>query len=131
MPGRGAAAYSGPMSPLTSFAPVDAYLRGLGLALAVGLLRGVERGWRMREEAAGERVAGIRTFALLGLLGGLAGIALAGPGGAIALIAVGGAVAALLIGYAAEIRRDHNLSATSALAGILALTLGAMATTGT
>src|SRR3546814_3953576 len=48
--------------------------RGLALALGVGLLIGVERGWRMRGEAAGHRVAGIRTFAILGLLGGVLGL---------------------------------------------------------
>ncbi|QPC41372.1 MgtC/SapB family protein [Kaustia mangrovi] len=41
----------------------------LALALAIGLLIGVERGWKERELAEGRRVAGIRTFALIGLLG--------------------------------------------------------------
>ena len=45
----------------------------LGLALAIGFLIGVERGWREREGAAGSRVAGIRTFALIGLFGGIWG----------------------------------------------------------
>lgn len=40
-------------------------------ALAAGLLIGTERGWRQREDAEGARVAGIRTFSLLGLCGGL------------------------------------------------------------
>ena len=42
------------------------------LALGIGLLIGLERGWRMREEAPGSRAAGIRTFAISGLLGGVA-----------------------------------------------------------
>ena len=46
----------------------------LGAALAVGLLIGVERGWKERAMAEGTRVAGLRTYGLLGLLGG--GIAL-------------------------------------------------------
>ena len=45
----------------------------LGLALAVGLLMGLERGWHGRTEAEGGRIAGIRTFALTGLLGGISG----------------------------------------------------------
>jgi uncharacterized membrane protein YhiD involved in acid resistance len=45
----------------------------LGLALAIGLLIGLERGWRERDFGDGERAAGIRTFALIGLLGGLWG----------------------------------------------------------
>ena len=44
----------------------------LGLALAIGLLIGLERGWAHRKEEPGSRVAGIRTFGILGLLGGVA-----------------------------------------------------------
>jgi uncharacterized membrane protein YhiD involved in acid resistance len=43
----------------------------LAASLAVGLLIGLERGWRQRELSEGGRVAGLRTFALTGLLGGL------------------------------------------------------------
>ncbi|MFO7496238.1 MAG: MgtC/SapB family protein [Desulfobacterales bacterium] len=41
-------------------------------ALAIGLLIGIERGWSEREEEEGDRIAGIRTFSLIGLLGGAA-----------------------------------------------------------
>jgi uncharacterized membrane protein (DUF4010 family) len=108
----------------------EAYLPGLALALAIGLLIGVERGWQARGEADGRRVAGIRTFALLGLLGGLAGLGVAGPAWALAVALVVGAMAALLLGYAVDMRRDDNVSATSTLAAILTLALGAMATAG-
>jgi len=40
-------------------------------ALGVGLLIGIERGWSGRKEDEGDRVAGIRTFSLTGLLGGI------------------------------------------------------------
>ena len=43
----------------------------LGLALAIGLLVGLERGWREREAPDGSRTAGIRTYGLSGLLGGV------------------------------------------------------------
>ena len=36
-------------------------------AIACGLLVGIERGFTLRQEAAGSRVAGMRTFTLLGL----------------------------------------------------------------
>ena len=43
----------------------------LGVALAIGLLVGLERGWREREEPPGGRTAGLRTFGIIGLLGGI------------------------------------------------------------
>jgi len=36
----------------------------LALALGIGLLIGLERGWRRRGATPGSRAAGIRTFAL-------------------------------------------------------------------
>jgi len=46
-------------------------IRRLAAALAIGLLVGTERHWRERQEAAGRRSAGVRTFALTGLFGGV------------------------------------------------------------
>ena len=46
----------------------------LGIALAVGLLIGLERGWRARDRDEGMRVAGLRTYGIIGLLGGLTGM---------------------------------------------------------
>ncbi|MGL4295127.1 MAG: MgtC/SapB family protein, partial [Aestuariivirga sp.] len=45
----------------------------LGLALAIGFVIGLERGWRERDEEEGQRTAGLRTFTLIGLLGGVLG----------------------------------------------------------
>lgn len=42
-------------------------------AFGVGILIGIERGWKGRIREEGDRVAGIRTFALTGLLGGIIG----------------------------------------------------------
>ena len=46
----------------------------MGIALAIGLLIGVERGWKFREAKEEERIAGLRTYGLTGLLGGGAGL---------------------------------------------------------
>ncbi len=46
----------------------------LVVALAIGLLFGLERGWRQREEAEGERAAGLRTYTLTALLGALSAL---------------------------------------------------------
>ncbi|NCU12977.1 MAG: hypothetical protein GXC70_12625 [Sphingomonadaceae bacterium] len=48
-------------------------LTAIGLALALGLLIGVQRGWASRDRAPGQRFAGVRTHALFGLAGGIAG----------------------------------------------------------
>lgn len=42
-----------------------------GVAVGAGIIVGIERGWHSRDEAEGQRVAGVRTFAIAGLLGGL------------------------------------------------------------
>jgi uncharacterized membrane protein (DUF4010 family) len=106
------------------------FLPGLALALGIGLLIGVERGWQLRQSPPGSRVAGVRTFAILGLLGGLVGLSLGGPLAPVALMLTFGAVMAILLGYHAEIGRAGNISATSALASIVTLVLGALATRG-
>ena len=100
------------------------------LAMGLGLLIGVERGWAQRGEARGERVAGVRTFGLLGLTGGLAGTvgALLTPWLATVLIAIAGAI--MLTGYAAALRRGEQLSATTAVVGLVTLGIGLLATSG-
>jgi uncharacterized membrane protein (DUF4010 family) len=109
---------------------IDTLLPGLTLALAIGLLIGVERGWHLRAEKAGDRVAGIRTFALLGLLGGLISTQLDTAAMPYAVALGLGAIGVLLLGYAAEMWRRHEVSATSTLAGVITLGLGAMASSG-
>ena len=53
-----------------------------GVALGIGLLIGIERGWRAREAHPGSRTAGVRTFAITGLLGGVIGALAQALGGA-------------------------------------------------
>ena len=103
---------------------------GLFLSLAIGFLIGIERGWRDREKPAGTRVAGVRTFSLIGLLGGLIGLGIGSALAPLWLLLGLGAVAALLVGYWAETRGERNMSATSTVAAILTLGLGAAATAG-
>ncbi|QEY59769.1 MgtC/SapB family protein [Pseudomonas sp. C27(2019)] len=46
----------------------------LAVALLLGALTGLQRGWAARGQKPGERVAGIRTYSLVGLLGGIAAL---------------------------------------------------------
>jgi uncharacterized membrane protein (DUF4010 family) len=105
------------------------------VALGIGLLIGIERGWRTREADPGSRTAGIRTFAITGLLGGMLG-ALAQAFGA---NAAGGTLLGLgFAAYAAvfavfcrdENRRTNTFSATTAVAGMVTFALGAYALVG-
>jgi uncharacterized membrane protein (DUF4010 family) len=110
---------------------LDPRLAGLLLALAIGFLIGIERGWRQRGEEAGARVAGIRTFSIVGLIGGLIGLEAAGPLRLVAGALAAGTIGALVVGYHAHMRRDdRDVSATSTLAAMVTLALGAMATSG-
>ena len=83
-------------------------------AIAIGLLIGMQRGWAQRSFGTGRRVAGFRTFGLIGLIGGIAGLA---PDIVAAAFAIGVA-AVLTAGYVRSADQDH-LSATTTLAGIL------------
>jgi uncharacterized membrane protein (DUF4010 family) len=105
-----------------------AELLPLGTALAAGMLIGIERGWTQRGQRAGSRVAGIRTFAMLGLLGGLAGL-LGAKGYALAGGALGfGAAAVLVAAWLPKLRERGD--ATSAVAALLTLGIGILAGTG-
>jgi uncharacterized membrane protein (DUF4010 family) len=104
--------------------------RRLAVALAIGLLIGLERGWQTREESDYQRTAGLRTFALTGLLGGICGLmsVVSSPIVlAAGLIAFTGAL--VVFGYL-EATAETNFSATSVVAGILTFVLGAYATLG-
>lgn len=107
----------------------DLFIR-LGLALAIGLLLGLERGWHGREEPEGDRIAGIRTFALTGLLGGVSGwlADLTTPLlPALALLALAGLLA---VSYWARLKEDDDLGLTTEVALLLTFGLGAAAALG-
>ncbi len=116
------------MNSELSFEPIG-ILAGLGAALAIGLLIGLERGWSDRNLKEGQRVAGLRTFALTGLLGGiLAQGDIFGdwllPTGLLAVTIL------LAMSYREVARAAQDLSITTAIAMLLTLTLGAMAASG-
>jgi uncharacterized membrane protein (DUF4010 family) len=98
---------------------------------------GLERGWRTREAAPGSRTAGIRTFAISGLLGGSFGAIAGAPGTALSpagaiLLTVGFATYAAVIAAFCytENRADSTFSATTPIAAMLTFVLGAYALIG-
>jgi uncharacterized membrane protein (DUF4010 family) len=105
-------------------------LRRLALAAAVGLLFGIERGWQQRDEKAGQRVAGVRTFTLIGLCGGVCGL-LAGEAGMLMLgLAFFGFAIALALFELRYMRQTGSVSATNLVAELLTFALGAYAVRG-
>jgi uncharacterized membrane protein (DUF4010 family) len=108
----------------------------VALSFGIGLLFGLERGWNTREAQPGSRAAGLRTFAISGLLGGILGALARDTNG----VTVGGGVllgAAILAfsGVMMLFEREENraagrYSATTAIAAMLAFTLGIYAVLG-
>jgi uncharacterized membrane protein (DUF4010 family) len=96
-------------------------------ALACGLLIGIERGFDLRGLQAGTRVAGVRTFTLVGLVSGLAGLAggLGQPFAAGALVA--GTVAVMTIGYANRPGLAERPDATTPVASLATVGLAFIA----
>lgn len=105
----------------------------LGVALAIGFLIGLERGWKTRNEPEGTRAAGLRTHALGGLLGGVWG-ALAVTRETDGLIAIALAFAvytgAVLLFRYREAIDERTFGVTTVVAAMLTFALGALAVVG-
>ena len=108
-------------------------IQRLAVALAIGLIIGIERGWKQRAEPEGDRVAGLRTHALAGLLGGIWG-ALAHHSGTWGAIGLGLAFVAFTAVIATfryrEMQREETFGATTVVAAMIAFSLGALAVLG-
>lgn len=92
---------------------------GAGAGLAIGALVGLERGFKLRAQKEGTRVAGVRTFSLIGLGSALAGI-IAGQqpiAGAAVLAAILGYLA---IAYAPKLTRLGDATSPVAAAATIA-----------
>ncbi|MEQ8193330.1 MAG: MgtC/SapB family protein, partial [Rhodospirillales bacterium] len=110
---------------------IDLYQR-LGLALGIGLLIGIERGWQFRTEVEGGRIAGARTFTLIGLLGGVWGVLALNVHVAILGAAFLGFSALLVTAYIFNLRHSAkpDLGITTEVATLLTFALGALAVLG-
>ncbi|ALK09197.1 MgtC/SapB family protein [Blastochloris viridis] len=113
--------------------PTELFQR-LALALGIGLLVGVERGWRQREDAPGQRTAGLRTFTLIGLLGGIEGAIAAtlpaGGGGLLLGLSFLTLGAVLGVFQFRESVHEGSFSVTSVISGLVTFALGSYALLG-
>ena len=105
------------------------YVR-LGMALLLGLIIGIQRGWVQREEEGGRRVAGVRTYALIGLMGGASAL-LAEHYDVLVLVGMSLGLAVLVTAaYLSNLRIRPDLSITGAVSSLLTFSFGALAVAG-
>ena len=104
---------------------------GLAVAGLAGLAVGIEREWSGHATGPAARFAGVRTFLLLGLLGGLAGWLIDGglllPG---ALLLASGALLTIAAYVMAARRGGTAVDGTTEVAALVVLALGAIASLG-
>lgn len=95
-------------------------------SLGVGLLIGTERGWYGRKEDEGDRVAGIRTFSLTGLLGGITASLVPFGGELMIPLAFLAFTALVIASYIYEIKVNENddIGITTEVALITTFVLG-------
>ncbi|MDD2660513.1 MAG: MgtC/SapB family protein [Methylococcales bacterium] len=98
----------------------------LGIALAIGLLIGIERGWRFRDRAEGMRIAGLRTYGMISLLGALSGILAQQVDAFLLGFVFLGLASALLLAYNKSLDKFEDYSITSVIASLITFTLGAL-----
>jgi len=96
----------------------------MGLILLLGFLVGLERGWSFQKKKEGQRTAGIRTFTLIALSGGLWGILYEHVGELILGIALLGFTLIIMTGYFQHARKTGKLGLTTEMAAFLTFTVG-------
>lgn len=100
----------------------------LGVAALGGLAVGIEREWSAAREKQGTRFGGVRTFLLLGLLGGLASV-LATDAPALGVLVVAAGLAVVVVAYLATAWWGA-IDATTEVAAVTTIGAGALAGAG-
>jgi uncharacterized membrane protein (DUF4010 family) len=109
---------------------LDGALR-LAIAALVGLGVGVEREWTIHASGRPPRFAGLRTFSMLGLLGGCAGLLMTMGHAGVAAATIAGGMALSVTAYVMSVRQaGGDPDGTTEVAALLVLALGAVAGTG-
>lgn len=102
----------------------------LFVSLALGLTIGLERGWRERGAKEGKRVAGVRTYGLIGLLGGFTGLLASETQFAVIGLGFLALAAVLIAGYVTSSKESGEVGLTGVMASMLTFAFGAAATLG-
>ncbi|MDY0007479.1 MAG: MgtC/SapB family protein, partial [Spongiibacteraceae bacterium] len=103
------------------------HLLRLGAALLLGALIGLQRGWESRERKSGERVAGIRTHALIGLLGGISALLAQAITAWVFPLMIIAVTASAVMAYRARMEETRDYSITGVIGVLLTFCFGAIA----
>ncbi|HET9294430.1 MAG TPA: MgtC/SapB family protein [Gemmatimonadales bacterium] len=107
--------------------PASESLVRLGVAALAGLAVGIEREWSGHATGPGARFAGVRTFFLLGLVGGVSGWLTAQGTATLAAVLIAGSVALVTAAYVIASRGPQgDTDGTTEVAAIAVLALGAL-----
>ncbi|MGR5276870.1 MgtC/SapB family protein [Vibrio rotiferianus] len=115
---------------INEFVSGEQLIWNLFIALLLGAIVGTQRGWVMRNSVEGSRVAGIRTFSLVGLLGGLVGIL----ANIYTPLLIGFALIALVIlaciAFVIQQRKSEDISITGVVSLVITFVLGCLTVSG-
>ncbi|MFN3585908.1 MAG: MgtC/SapB family protein [Moraxellaceae bacterium] len=100
----------------------------LFLALALGFIIGIERGYAVRNQPMDAHILGVRAFALIGLMGGICAELAAALGGALFAVALLVLALILAVAHYLETQRDNDLDITPLIAALVTFLLGGLAT---
>lgn len=102
----------------------------LAMSLAIGLLIGLERGWSEREREEGTRVAGLRTFGMIGLTGGLCALLARTTGPWLVAVGLLGLAVLMAAAYNRFSKATGTFGTTTVVAALATFLLGALAVAG-
>lgn len=102
----------------------------LAITLVIGLIIGMERGWQSRDSPQGCRTVGIRSFAFVGLFGGLSALLAVKFGASVLLGTFLGLVLIVAFSYRISAKGSQDFGITTELSLLITFVLGALAGSG-
>ncbi|WP_199451080.1 MgtC/SapB family protein [Vibrio harveyi] len=112
---------------INEFVSGEHLIWNLFVALLLGAIVGTQRGWVMRNSVEGSRVAGIRTFSLVGLLGGLVGILANLYTPLLLSFALIALVILACIAFVIQQKKSEDISITGVVSLVITFVLGSLA----
>lgn len=115
---------------INEFASGEHQIWNLLIALLLGSIIGIQRGWVKRNSVEGSRVAGIRTYSLVGLLGGLVAILASHYSPLLLGFALIALVILACIAFFVKQKNSGDVSITGLVSLLVTFVLGSLAVAG-